>query len=94
MFLLICTIALFPQDLVNRICHEDFTDYGNHLISNLQAESAGTRMNSLMNDRELMADCNAEASSKDVDFWMTSWGAEHTLLVFVMDAGQAQPADY
>lgn len=79
MLLLICTIALFPQDLVNRICHEDFTDYGSHLTSNFQAESAGTGMSDVLYDRELMADFNDEASCRDINFWMTSWGADRTV---------------
>lgn len=79
MILFICAIAIFPQDFVNMICHEDFTDYENHLIANFQAESAGTGMNSVMDNRELMEDFNDNASSKDIDSWMTSWGSDRTL---------------
>ena len=66
MFLLICVIALFPQDLVNRACH---------------VESGGAEIRSVLNGREMMADLNDEASSKDIDFWMASYGSDYTLTI-------------
>lgn len=66
MFLLICAVALFPQDLVNRVCH---------------AESGGVEIRSVLNGREVMADLNDEASSKDIDFWMSSYGSDYTLAI-------------
>ncbi|MCD4848195.1 MAG: hypothetical protein K8R76_08395, partial [Candidatus Aegiribacteria sp.] len=66
MFLLICAVVLFPQDLVNRECH---------------VESNDAEVRSVLDGRELMADLNDEASSKNIGFWMTFYGSDYTLSI-------------